>query len=234
MANLKLLGSVSGYTELQAASTATPTVFTLPATDGSAGQVLTTNGSGRLQFVTISTSTQATALLVDTTYRTTSINLPGEGTPFTIPCRDMDGNLNAVLFQGVATSAQFADLAEKYVADALYEPGTVVEFGGEFEVTLASDETTRVAGVISLNPAFIMNTNLECSVTKGERTAVVALQGRVPTKVRGTIRKGDMLVSGGDGFARPTTNPKMGTIIGKALENFEGTEGLIEVVVGRM
>jgi hypothetical protein len=234
MANLKLLGSVSGYTELQAASTATPTVFTLPAEDGSAGQVLTTNGSGRLQFVTISTSTQATALLVDTTYRTTSTDLPGEGTPFTIPCRDMDGNLNAVLFQGVATSAQFADLAEKYVADALYEPGTVVEFGGEFEVTIATDETTRVAGVISLNPAFIMNTNLECSVTRGERTAIVALQGRVPTKVRGTIRKGDMLVSGGDGFARPTTNPKMGTIIGKALEDFEGTEGLIEVVVGRM
>lgn len=234
MANLKLLGSVSGYTELQAASTATPTLFTLPAADGAAGQVLTTNGNGTLQFVTISTSTQSTALLVAGTYRTASIDIASEGTPFTIPCRDMDGNINAVLFQGVATSAQFADLAEKYVADAQYDPGTVVEFGGEFEVTLATDETARVAGVISLNPAFIMNTNLECSVTKGERTAIVALQGRVPTKVRGTIRKGDMLVSGGDGFARPTSNPKMGTIIGKALEDFEGTEGLIEVVVGRM
>jgi hypothetical protein len=68
----------------------------------------------------------------------------------------------------------------------------------------------------------------------GSNVVAVALQGRVPCKVRGTIRKGDMLVSGGSGYARPTLDPKIGTIIGKALENFDGIEGFIEVVVGRV
>ena len=62
----------------------------------------------------------------------------------------------------------------------------------------------------------------------------IALQGRVPTKVRGTIRKGDMLVSGGDGYARSSSAPHMGTVIGKSLENFDGIEGIIEVAVGRL
>jgi hypothetical protein len=62
----------------------------------------------------------------------------------------------------------------------------------------------------------------------------VALQGRVPTKVRGVIHKGDMMVSGGNGFARPSSSPKMGTVIGKALENFDGIEGVIEIAVGRL
>ena len=62
----------------------------------------------------------------------------------------------------------------------------------------------------------------------------IALQGRVPTKVRGTIRKGDMMVSGGNGFARPCSTPQMGTVIGKALENFDGIEGVIEIAVGRL
>lgn len=128
-----------------------------------------------------------------------------------------------------ASSAQYADLAENYLSDAQYETGTVVEFGGEFEITLASDETRRVAGVISTNPAYLMNTQLN-----GAYVLPVALQGRVPCKVRGKIHKGDMLVSGGDGYARPTSDPKIGTVIGKALEDFEGTDGVIEVVVGRV
>ncbi len=132
-------------------------------------------------------------------------------------------------FNGTATSAQYADLAENYVADAAYEPGTVLEFGGDFEVTVAEDETRRVAGVVSTAPAHLMNSTCE-----GEHVVALALTGRVPCKVRGVIRKGDMLVSGGNGFARPTTDPKIGTIIGKALENFDGGEGVIEVVVGRL
>jgi hypothetical protein len=62
----------------------------------------------------------------------------------------------------------------------------------------------------------------------------IALQGRVPTKVRGTVRKGDMMVSAGNGFARPTLVPSIGTVIGKSLENFDGIEGIIEVAVGRL
>jgi hypothetical protein len=119
-------------------------------------------------------------------------------------------------------------LAEYYEADQHYEPGTVLEFGGEKEVTLAQDGTTRVAGVVSTDPAYAMNT--KCP---GIATAI-ALQGRVPTKVRGSVRKGDMMVSAGNGYARPWNNPQMGTVIGKALENFDGIEGVIEIAVGRL
>jgi hypothetical protein len=132
-------------------------------------------------------------------------------------------------FIGTATAAQYADLAENYLADQPYAPGTVLEFGGTEEVTLAQDETRRVAGVVSTNPAYLMNS--EC---QGIHVVAIALQGRVPCKVRGKISKGDMLTSGGAGYARPATDPKLGTIIGKALEDFDGIEGVIEVAVGRL
>ena len=139
------------------------------------------------------------------------------------------GNVYADIFNGVATSVQNADLAENYVADTEYSPGTVLEFGGEFEVTLAQDGTTRVAGVVTTNPAYLMNSNCQ-----GAYVAAVALQGRTPCKVRGHVRKGDMLISGGNGFARTTQTPQMGTVIGKALGDFDGIEGIIEVAVGRL
>ena len=128
-----------------------------------------------------------------------------------------------------ATSAQYADLAEKYTADAEYSPGTVVVFGGTHEVTVnAVDSDRKVAGVVSTNPSYIMNGGLQ-----GEHVATVALTGRVPTMVVGPVRKGDMMVSAGLGRARPEADPQVGTVIGKALEDFDGDEGTIEVVVGR-
>ncbi len=128
-----------------------------------------------------------------------------------------------------ATSAQYADLAENYLGDAYYEPGTVVEFGGENEVTISTTEMSpRIAGVVSTNPAYLMNSNLDGFATP------VALQGRVPCKVTGAVRKGDMMVSAGNGTARSATAPVMGSVIGKALENFDGEQGVIEVVVGRL
>jgi hypothetical protein len=142
----------------------------------------------------------------------------------TITIDTANGLLNAT-----ATAAKWADLAECYVADKDYEPGTVLEFGGTHEVTLAVDETRRVAGVVSTQPAYLMNSQLE-----GTHIAAIALQGRVPCKVRGKIRKGDMMVSGGGGYARPSIDPKIGTVIGKALEDFDGIEGVIEVVIGRL
>jgi hypothetical protein len=127
-----------------------------------------------------------------------------------------------------ATSAQYADLAEKYTADADYEPGTVVQFGGSEEVTIcAADACKRVAGVISTNPSYIMNGGLEAA-----HVATVALTGRVPCKVTGTVRKGDLMVSAGNGCARAEENPQVGTVIGKALADSEGN-ATIEVVVGR-
>ena len=139
------------------------------------------------------------------------------------------GNVYADFFVGVATQAQYADLAENYVADRDYEPGTVLAFGGDFEVTLAEDATRAVAGIVSTTPAYLMNS--EC---KGKHVVALALQGRVPCKVRGNIRKGDILISGGDGYARPSNNPQLGTVVGKALENFDGIRGVIEVAAGRM
>ena len=136
---------------------------------------------------------------------------------------------NWSLTTGSKLNATYADLAEYYSSDMHYEPGTVVEFGGDCEVTLGTDGTARVAGVISTDPAFAMNA--KCA---GKFTVAIALQGRVPCKVRGKIHKGDMLISAGNGYARPSNNPIMGSVIGKSLENFEGIEGVIEVAVGRL
>jgi hypothetical protein len=135
---------------------------------------------------------------------------------------------NWTLSAGSRLNATYADLAEYYEADTEYEPGTVLAFGGEKEVTIAEDGTTRVAGVVSTNPAYAMNAKCPGIATP------IALQGRVPTKVRGSVRKGDMMVSAGNGYARPWNNPQMGTVIGKALENFDGIEGVIEVAIGRL
>jgi hypothetical protein len=135
---------------------------------------------------------------------------------------------NWTLTTGSRLQATYADLAEYYEADTDYEPGTVLEFGGEKEVTLAQTMTPRVAGVVSTNPAYVMN-----STCQGIAVAI-ALQGRAPTKVRGAIRKGDMMVSAGNGYATSSIEPKIGTIIGKALENFDGEIGIIEVAIGRL
>ena len=130
----------------------------------------------------------------------------------------------------LATSAQYADLAEKYTADAEYAPGTVVAFGGEAEVTASTaDSDRRVAGVVSTNPSYIMNGGLI-----GKHVVTVALTGRVPCRVTGPVRKGDLMVSNGDGTARADADPKVGTVIGKALADHAGGVGVIEVVVGRV
>ena len=128
-----------------------------------------------------------------------------------------------------ATSAQYADLAEKFRADAAYEPGTVLIFGGAQEVTMSTADTDRrVAGVVSTNPSYLMNSGLN-----DEFSVAIALQGRVPCRVVGPVRKGDMLVSASNGHAKTHQDPPTGSIIGKSLENFDGETGTIEIVVGR-
>jgi hypothetical protein len=129
-----------------------------------------------------------------------------------------------------ATTALYADLAEVYESDTDYAPGTVVSFGGSKEVTLSSTAgDPAVAGVISANPSYLMNNGLTA-----DHRAMVALTGRVPTSVTGTVYKGSMMVAAGDGCAMACATPAMGTVIGKALENFTGESGMIEIVVGRM
>jgi len=133
------------------------------------------------------------------------------------------------LTAGSKLNATYADLAEKYVADADYEPGTVLVFGGTQEVTLSTDsDSFRVAGVVTTNPAYTMNNECE-----GEHVATIALQGRLPVKVIGPVYKGDLLVSCGNGHAIANNIARAGTIIGKSLENFNEATGVIEVAVGR-
>ena len=136
----------------------------------------------------------------------------------------------ATTFSGVSTTAKYADLAERYTSDANYEPGTVVVFGGDKEITISTEShDTAVAGVISTDPAYLMNSEID--------GLPVALTGRVPCRVYGPVRKGQLLVTSNiPGVAQAIDNSKFlpGCIIGKALEaiNTNNIE-TIEVVVGR-
>jgi hypothetical protein len=157
------------------------------------------------------------------------VGSPGVATSSTIVARDSNGDIWFNIGHGIATSAYYADLAENYVADAQYDAGTVVVFGGVKEITISKNYMSRnVAGVISTNPAYLMNS--------GCNGLPVALQGRVPCKVIGEVNKGDMLVSSAiAGVAVASEDPKIGAVIGKALENYNSAEiGIIEVVVGRV
>lgn len=141
----------------------------------------------------------------------------------------------SAMFHGTATSAQYADLAEMYASDADYEPGTVLKIGGEAEVTQTTDAfCPEVFGIVSTNPAYLMNSALE-------GTAVaVALEGRVPCKVIGEVKKGQRLVASEEpGVARAATGYEKqesmdwNRIVGRALED-KTTLGIdtVEVVVG--
>ena len=135
------------------------------------------------------------------------------------------------LTSGSTFHATYADLAEKYIADDSYEPGTVVVLGGEKDVTVTNQKDDhRVAGVVSTNPAFIMN-----EAAHGEHIVDIALQGRVPCKVIGVVHKGDLLVSSAmPGYAMVNNDAKTGRVIGKSLENKDSNgTGVIEIMVGR-
>ena len=132
-----------------------------------------------------------------------------------------------------ATSAQYADLAEMYVADAVYEPGTLLDFGGNHEVTATTtSHSTAVAGIVSTNPSYLMN-----ATQTGNHVVAVALVGRVPCRVIGTFNKGDRLVASditGVATGLDMLKYQPGCIIGKALEAYDSTEvGTVEVAVGR-
>jgi hypothetical protein len=129
-----------------------------------------------------------------------------------------------------SSKALYADLAECYLADNDYAPGTVVSFGGDNEITQSNtDHDPLVVGVVSTKPAYLMNSGLS-----GDYVVAVALTGRVPCQVQGSVARGAMMVSAGNGRARAEANPAMGTVIGKAVESFDGDVGTIEIVVGRL
>jgi len=133
-----------------------------------------------------------------------------------------------------ATSAQYADVAEKYIADQRYAPGTVLEIGGQHEVTQTTAiASEKIAGVVSTNPALIMN-----SAENTDTAVAVALIGRVPCKIIGHISKGSLLCSSdvaGHAQALPIERYVPGVVIGKALEDHHSDEpGVIEIMVGRL
>jgi hypothetical protein len=129
--------------------------------------------------------------------------------------------------------ATYADLAEKYLPDNDYESATVLSFGGNKEVTISSHAIdTAVAGIVSTDPAYCMNKDLEGGV-------YIALAGRVPCKVIGPIKKGDLLVTSNiPGVATAISNlslssPTPGSVIGKAIHGYDDRDnvGVIEVMV---
>ena len=140
-------------------------------------------------------------------------------------------NVYGVTFIGVATTAKYADLAEKYLADADYAPGTVVVFGGDKEITISNNtHDVRIAGVVSTNPAYLMNSDQQNGTP-------IAFTGRVPCRVMGPVFKGQPLVQGSNWGIAEGLNPDYfapGCILGKSLEDItDNSIQTIEVVVGR-
>ena len=137
----------------------------------------------------------------------------------------------ATTFHGVATSALYADLAERFEADQKYEAGTVVAIGGAKEITAVKEELSDdVFGVISTRAAYLMNSGAGNDNTHPP----IAVSGRVPVKVMGRVSKGDRLVSAGNGLARAAKKSEMTpwNVIGRALTNktSDGV-GTVEAIV---
>jgi regulator of RNase E activity RraA len=165
------------------------------------------------------TATQADTLLWSGSYRTAA----STSTANTVVIRDASSNIYCNVLNGTATSAQYADLAEKYLTDQEYDTGTVVVVGGEKEVT-ASTWGKRAIGVVSANPAFMMNRDLEGGT-------YIALKGRVPVKVIGSVKKGDNLIAANDGCASVAVHHSS-EVFAVALEsNSDTSVKLVEAVI---
>ena len=135
----------------------------------------------------------------------------------------------ATTFNGTATAAEYADLAENFRPDASYPSGTVVALGGVEEITAVNEElSNKVFGVISDRPAYLMN-----SAQAGG--APVAVAGRVPVRVVGMVNKGDRLVSAGNGLARAASEDEAVNafnVLGRAIKNkTTQQEGTVEAFV---
>ena len=181
---------------------------------GTSGAVTLTVGAG--DYITVNAD--------DIDVQATSANTANK-----IVARDGSGNFSAGVITATATAARYADLAEMYTADASYDPGTVVIVGGEAEVTVTDNPGSyRVAGVVSTDPAYLMNAE--------SQGVAVALRGRVPCKVVGNVNKGDVLITSdlpGHAMVGAMAHSLSSLqIIGIALETkTEAAPGIIEVLV---
>jgi len=142
---------------------------------------------------------------------------------------DVGGTVTATLFDGVASSAKYADLAEKYTADENYEAGTVVKIGGDAEMTQTTDHNDLdVFGVVSTTPAYLMNSEAD--------GIAIAMTGRVPVRVVGKVKKGERLISSsvpGVAWAMSDEEYDPRAVIGRSLEDKnDGDIGTVEAVIG--
>ena len=202
-------------------------------TNGANNSLVKTSGTGTIDVKGLAINGNSVLTIASTT-----INISTPGGVNIISAVGSNASATPVTVLGQWTlganatlAATFADLAEYYTADREYEPGTVLIFGGTAETTTTNVfGDARLAGVVSTDPGLKMNEGLT-----GTRVCL-ALQGRVPCKVVGKVKKGDMLTTAGIvGYAAKAMDPKVGTIIGKALEDKDYTEaGVIEVAVGRV
>ena len=212
------------------------TLTTTGVTDGTYTKV-TVDAKGRVTSATSLSSSDVTTALGYTPWHPTN---DGSGSGLdadlldgfnssvstannTVAVRDSTGNLNANVFNGIATSARYADLAEKYTTDKEYAPGTVmvIALGGDAECTQSFEVGQLSLGVVSTDPAYLMNSEL----SNGQ---AIALKGRVPVRVVGPIRKGDKIMSTPDGCAQAGEQ----NVIGQALEtNLDPKEKLVECAI---
>ena len=218
----------SNYVAFQAPATiASNVTWTLPDDDASvSGYALVSDAAGVLSWAAAgATVTQDNSSNTDfnlyyastTSGALTAVKYDGADLLF----NPSTSTLTCTNFAGVATSAQYADLAEIYTPDVDYSPGTVVTIGGTQEITAANHNTQYLAGVISTAPAYLMN-----SAAEGE---AVALVGRVPVRVVGAVNKGQAVFAADGGVAKADAT---GPIVGIALESSSNTaEKLIECLL---
>jgi len=149
------------------------------------------------------------------------------GTPTTV--MTINGSTGAI--SGNQINANYADVAERFAADTELSPGTVVELGGSAEITqVTTDLSENVFGVISTKAAYLMNSSAGTNATHPP----VAMTGRVPVRTIGQVRKGDRLVSAGNGLARAATAGEATAfnVIGRALKDkMDDSEGTVEAIV---
>jgi hypothetical protein len=158
---------------------------------------------------------------------TVTSNATNANTGGTIVARDGSGDFSAGVITATATQARYADLAEMYATDGDIDAGTVVHFAGEGKIASCNEANHHaVAGIISTDPAYLMNTD--------QAGAALAISGRVPCKVTGAVAAGDLMVSAGNGMAMANNSPAIGTVIGKAIEAHDGGEGTIEILAMMM
>ena len=195
---------------------------------GNSTNSLALNGLTSSQFMRSDANTSAAGTITVNTsgYATGIINGAGNA----IGNIGSSGSYFNTIF-ATATTALYADVAERFAADEVYIPGTVVELGGSAEITMVkSDASNNVFGVISTRPAFTMNGG----AGENDTHPPVAMTGRVPVRVTGAVRKGDRLVSAGDGIARSarTEEATAFNVIGRALaDKLDTGLGTVEAIV---